>query len=201
MMATGVNDRTRRMQQLRWFLHGAGALALIAVLAGLHAGCLRPLAHWESECRARAAELDQLWVSVDQIRAEHDKLEAELAELEDRLDLLRRRVPAEPQETEFLEQINEVARASGFHISDFRRGNLVATSSISELELQVAGTGSFPAICRFFDGLKALPRAFSIRRVAITSNGGPEAYPVTMAMTVYYGETTRRSNEEEGQHG
>src|SRR4051794_16306189 len=118
MFSSTPNDLERHLKLLGLGLHGLGVLGLVVGSWVLAKGVYEPLEERREDCLVQSARLDALLADSGQIRAEHTRLNAALKQLQDQRDSLQRRVPDDPREAEFLEQVTEVARDAGLHIHD-----------------------------------------------------------------------------------
>lgn len=174
-------------------LHAAGALGLSAIVLlscrfayswAVGPETVQPPVH---------RNLKELQERLASMRLELAEFQKQLGAVEQKTSMLRRRTPPEMREAEFLRQVAEVAGQTGFAIREFRPGSPAQIGGYGKLEIQFSGSGDYPSICRFLDGISRLPRLFSVERLQITAAPAADAYPVTLVLAVYFGNGTSDS--------
>ena|GEM_PF-1265231 len=179
-------DPDKRLKLLGTGFHALG-LAITLVLAGLgYALAIHPV--WEDVRlkRDRAADLQSLLENAAQMRAQHAAMQSTLAAIERESEQLRQRIPPEPAEAEFLSQLSRAAAVAGLVIRDYRPGVVRQATDHWRLEVQLACTGSYQALCAFLDRVASLPRLARISHLEIGGARQPAGYPITLSMTVFF---------------
>jgi Tfp pilus assembly protein PilO len=181
------NDLERHLKLLGWGLHGLGALGLLGGAWLLTVGVYGPLEEHREDCMVQSARLDRLLDDSTQIRAENARLTAALKKLQEQRDSLQRRVPDDPREAEFLEQVTEVARDAGLHIHDYRPGTVTATGEYSRMEIGLSCACTYPGMCDFLHRLATLPRLANVTKMEVLAPSPEEMYTVNLTLIIYFG--------------
>jgi Tfp pilus assembly protein PilO len=180
------HDPDRKLRILGKALHGAGLAVALAVVGLGYALAHRPMDRDADDCQSRIATLQTLLADSAKVRAEHAALRRALDETTAKTLALEKRVPRDPAEAEFLSQLSGAAEESGLVIRDYRPGVVRKRENHSCLEIQLACTGSFRAICRFLDRMASLPRLSQVTQIEMASAGEAKTYPVTMSVVVFF---------------
>jgi Tfp pilus assembly protein PilO len=182
-----IDNPTTRLKLLGWFLHGAGLLTLLGEGLGAYWMAYLPLANEERACVARIAVLDRLLRNSERIRSEHSRLKESLEKIQQRAGALRQRIPDEPCEAEFLEQMAQATDEVGLEIRDYRCGAVSVKDSHSQLKVHVACAGTYPEICGFLDGLTKMRRTLTVEKMSVTADRAVETYPLDLTFVLYFG--------------
>lgn len=111
-----------------------------------------------------------------EIHANHDLLTQQCEAVEESVKVLRDRLPSAPEETQFLQQISDLAERTNLELHDFRPGGLADRKDFKDIELHIRAAGDYASLCRFVAGIQDLPRSVHIGQLAIASPneaGGP----------------------------
>jgi Tfp pilus assembly protein PilO len=174
-------------------IHAVGLAALLATAGVAWVLVLQPIEQRRMDCDKRIGELEPLLVSSSDVEQHHRELTEQRDEIEQRAAAFRERIPDQPHEAEFLGQIAQLADRVGLLIRDYRPGTSSTCDSYSQLEVLLAGEGTYASICGFLDELGKLSRLTSVARLEITTQHTSDIYPVTMTLVIYYG--AGRDNE------
>lgn len=160
--------KTRALQALRWSLHAAGLACLVVI------GCIAVRTHWaisaeHGRLERLATSNARLVANADSLRGQREQTVNDVQQLADRLNALRLRNPQLPHEAEFLALLGQSAEQFGIKLQGFRPGPITAHSDGQEIELQLQISAVYPALCRFLDHLKELPRACRVQHVVIAA--------------------------------
>ncbi len=187
MFSSVPNDLERHLKLLGWGLHGLGVLGLLAGGWLLTVGICGPLEEQRQECMAQSARLDRLLDDSTQIREENARLTAALKQLQEQRESLQQRVPDDPREAEFLEQVTEVAREVGLQIHDYRPGTVTATGEYSRMEIGLSCAGNYVGLVDFLHRLASLPRLANVTKLEVVAPSPEEMYTVNMTLIIYFG--------------
>ena len=121
------------------------------------------------------------------IRGELAALGSQLESQQRRAAEVRRRIPDDPDEAEFLRQLSEAASRGGVVIEDFNRGGMTARAGFCQLDVSLRCGGSYDDICRFLDQLEGFPRITKIVSLDLISAGRSERYPMQLTIRLYFG--------------
>lgn len=103
------------------------------------------------------------------VRTHYDAWQAQTLAARQQVDALSAKLPASPQETQFLQQLSELAAANQIALSDFRRGNIADYPEFKEIELRVRGAGGYAGLCRWLTELERLPRTFRVSQMTLVA--------------------------------
>lgn len=151
-------------------------------------GCVvHPLARRR---QANAEEMDRLneaQRSAAQARAVLVGLRGSLRELDERREAVRRRIPAQAGEHEFLSNLSQAAQQAGLELVDYRREGVVSRDSCSALHIVVKCRGSHSALCDVLHYLHHARRLTTIERMTITSDLASGQHTIEMTVALHYG--------------
>ena len=119
------------------------------------------LVHCPIELRGEAQRdrINKLQVELNDnsnVYATNRKLKSTLGDLQEQIDTIRRRVPNEPLEAQFLSDATTIAEEERLDIIDFHRQAIDNFADYSEVEVVIRGQGSYDSICRFLDRVNKL---------------------------------------------
>lgn len=174
-------------KQLKLLVWGTSAIGVLAVLATIAAAYqAQGLLHRERQTLdARRRDDLELLARAEQVRAERESAARQLESLQGELADLKSRIPATPNEAEFLAQLSKLAERSGVRLKNFRPGQVTAAGAVKTCDVQLSLVGSFGSICKLLDGLDEVPRFLSVARLNLTgppSNGDTCTADVTISL-------------------
>ena len=170
-----------------WALHGAGLLALVLILGALfgigYGKCI-------DQNDAIATRIDNLRMLIDRsatVRSRHDEVRNEFNSLQHSVQSTRKRLSASLDELEFENELERVARETGFQLESSQIGTPTTVANCSQTEVDIVGNGSFASICRFLDGIDQFAKLAKISHLDIESNSDPNHYPVNVTFVLVHG--------------
>lgn len=189
--------------RLRLAVHAIGCGVTASILA---VGYFLFFASSENQEVVWQASIDadtQLVAKRDVIASAREMAECELFAMSQRLDQLTAMIPHTPDESRFLAELAELAGQTGLVIRNFRPGpaedagspGSEATantntqgddSALQRIRVNLSGAGSYDGICRFLDGLQALPRLTHVSRLDVVPQVGSELYPVELELSIFF---------------
>lgn len=180
------HDPEKRLKLLGSGLHALGLAVTLALAALGYALGIYPV--WDDIRlnRDRVAQLQSLLENAPQVRAQHAAMQTTLAAIQKETEQLLRRIPAEPAEAEFLSQVSQAAAAAGLAIRDYQPGGVRQASDHWRLEVQLACTGSYRALCTFLDHVASLPRLARVSHLEIGTAWPSGGHPITLSMIVFF---------------
>jgi Tfp pilus assembly protein PilO len=110
---------------------------------------------------------------ADEVRAQHAAARQQLRSLNETLADLKIRLPAAPNEAEFLAQLSAVSERSAVRLRNFRPGQATSHGAVSSSDVQLSLVGSFAHICSFLNGLSEVPRYLSVSRLSLAGPPKP----------------------------
>ena len=187
------NSSKKTLMSIDRIIHAVGLATMLATAYVAWLLVLGPIEQRRMDCDNRFGELEPLLASSSEVEQHHRDLTEQRDEIEQRASAFRERIPDQPHEAEFLGQIAQLADRVGLQIRDYRPGTSSTCDSYSQMEVVLAGEGTYASICRFLDELGQLSRLTTVARLEITTQKGSDIYPVTMTLVIYFG--AGRDNE------
>jgi Tfp pilus assembly protein PilO len=184
------SNTDKRLQTLRFIVHGSAAAGLATLLLVAWWTLIRPLETQQYVASQRLNQLAAKLAAAEDVRSENASLQGQFTAALEREASLQARVPDDPAEAEFLALASDLAARTGVQIKDYRPGKSAAGPSCSSLEVQLIGEGDYEGLCRFLDGIAKLPRHSAIAGLHIDAKGGKEAYLVEISVLLYFAATT-----------
>lgn len=177
----------KRLAYIKASCHSVGVAVLIGggVLAYYFA--FRPLAEAKADIVKRQVHSQELLDQGPSIEKRFLDLEERVEDLAVALDESADRVPATPEEAEFLAQVAQLAQMSELVIVDYRAGEVLTKEMHQEMTLALSTTGTYASICLFLEHLNKLPRLCRVAEVKVGTDQKGEIYPCEMTLTIYYG--------------
>jgi Tfp pilus assembly protein PilO len=162
----------------------AGVAAVVAL--GFWLGC-RPLQDRFDNFKRQVAADSKVLDAAAEIGARHEELAGQLTDSKTLFEQLVARIPHEPQEAKFLEQLSELARQSRLIVREFRPGVASRKGDYQEIEIRFSAEGSYEQICRFFGGINRLPRLCHVRDLTVSAADPQEdRYPIDIGLVIYF---------------
>lgn len=169
-----------------WMIHGTGAGVLLLAAAAVYALVLAPQQATFARNENRRHSLSALMKRGPAIRREFETLQAALEEQRAKRQDFQLRLPADPQEAEFLAQVARLARSVELNVREYRPGKITPRGNYSELEIELSCEGGYPSICRFLAGLPTLPRLSSLTGVDVEAKPEQPVYPIRLKLSAYF---------------
>lgn len=169
-------DPDRKLKVLWWWLHGLGALVVIAIALFAEFAVFRPIDDRTATNLHEARQLQTFLRDKDKVRAEHARLAKELAVARGQAATLQARIPDEPREAEFLAQASRLADQVGLQIQDYRPSAISSQQSYSTVRVDLTCRGGYASICSFLDQLSKLPRHSTVTHLRIDANHKDPVY-------------------------
>ncbi len=179
--------QSKELAILGWMLHAAGFCLLVVGAGAYWIVVHQPTTDAIRRTEQRIAKVSQLFESTESLRKEYEQLTEVLGRERQRVMSVRQQVPDDANEAEFLRQLSNAATRGGVVIDDYSRGTMSEQSEFSQLDVHVQCTGTFESICRFLEGLEALPRVSEVIAMNLTSDGPGNEYPLHVTIRLYFG--------------
>jgi Tfp pilus assembly protein PilO len=117
--------------------------------------------------------------------------------MEERLARIRRRVPSQAGESEFLSSLAKVAEEVGMVITNLSTSPPRKMTGYTQIDLTIAGTATYESICRFVDRIGGFSRLAKVVGLDIKADsGGNGVYPVTITVAIFYDLMARSGGEK-----
>ena len=117
----------------------------------------------------RVADSHSLLRRAREVHASHRHWQAQTKVARQTVENLAAKMPASPQESQFLHELSEMAATNQVTLSDFRRGNIADYKEFKEIELRVRGAGTYAGLCRWLTGLEGLPRTVRVSQMTLSA--------------------------------
>jgi type IV pilus assembly protein PilO len=179
------HDIDRKLTTLGWCLHGAAFAIALLVAVSIYGLVLRPLKQNTESAERRVETLEASLAEADALQAEYERLSQQVANCNRRAARLARRVPTEPQEAEFLSELQAAASRAGLQIRNYHPGVSSQRDGHSQLEIQLTCVAKYPNVCRFLERLGNMDRLSRITQMEI-NGGGADGYPIALTMSVFF---------------
>jgi Tfp pilus assembly protein PilO len=180
-----IDSTTNR--RFGFFVHFAGGLLVLSSLGAAFALQYAPTKSATKNANTGIGEIEQALRKAPVVHREYTRLSGDLHQMEERLAKIRRRVPRQAGESEFLETLARTAKDDGMVISNLSTSPPRQLSGYSQRDLTIVGTASYPSLCRFVDRISGFPRLAKIVGLEVQADAsGKEEYPVTITVAIYY---------------
>ena len=186
----------QRLQITNCCAHAAGLAALAAVFATAYVVIIKPQhAAWRM-ARHERTELESLVQRAPAIKRAFAGLTEQQDEFDRRVQAAALRIPAEPQEAEFLAEIQSFTRASSVALNDYRPGVVVAGAPVSHMEIALVVSGPYANVCQFLEQLGKLERFTRVVRFEVKGGSQPDECQISLTVWIYFDAaySTTRSN-------
>jgi Tfp pilus assembly protein PilO len=152
------------------------ACASVAALIGV-AGYLSACLLQSQLASANAAMNERIVMLQDStdLRTASQTLHDQAAAARSRVELLHARLPKDPDETQFLQELSALADNSHLDLSEFRPGGVLDRGTHKEIDLRIRARGAYANLCRFLAELSQVPRFVRVSQlnlVAPSDHGG-----------------------------
>ncbi len=182
-----ITETHRRVKSCRRVVDAVGLLVLIGLVTLALLVAYLPMCLQKGLYEDRMAEGEEFLQSKPEIQARHTRLSEQLEASEALLTGLLARIPDEPQESEFLAQLAQLARESGLATKEFRPGEATQEGKLGQVEIQFSASGNYEQICRFLAGLQNMPRFCRVNSLKVAVEDPlAGAYPVEVGLLVYF---------------
>ena len=171
---------------LSWSLHAAG---LGTLLLGAIVGYYVAVQPFVVQQAAMEQEVEHLTAKVQQgpeIRREHQEATLRVQQFRERMDAMRKRIPDEPCEAEFLTELAELATQQNVAIQNYQRGNVTDLKEHVRLGVELTLLASYPNLCRFLDELGRMRRISTVEKLEIRTSPTDDILPVHLSLVLYY---------------
>jgi Tfp pilus assembly protein PilO len=182
-----MDANNRQLLVLRYLIHTVGLVTLIVGGCAYHFIVSAALTHQQRRNADEAAHLEERLQKAGEVRRQQADLTQRLADLERRAEEIRGKIPDQPKESDFLEQISTAAKAHGLVIENYTRGGVTTTATHSLLEIRMTGAGDFQSICGFFEEMANLSRVATVQRMNLAIPNDSDIYPLDITLTLYFG--------------
>ena len=123
----------------------------------------------QQQTDSRIADSQSLLGRTREVHAHYRHWQAQTKLARQTVENLAAKMPASPQESQFLHELSQMAATNQVTLSDFRRGNIADLKEFKEIELRVRGTGTYAGLCRWLTGLEGLPRNVRVSQMTLSA--------------------------------
>lgn len=168
-----------------WKVHLTAALLLASLLGSSGYTLVDPLLRECRSLRTQQRQQQELLARGPEIRAEHEQLVAELDSLQETIRQVNLKIPATPQEAEFLEAVARKAGERQITIQEYRPA---ARDGDAQYVLVVCSArGGYSDLCAFLDDLNHLPRLSRIMHLRVQAlEPDQPPYPFELHLRIYF---------------
>lgn len=192
-------ERPDNLNQVALAINAAGVGIIAVIFVAFYWGLYAQLESREVEVFSKEFALTEFLDRQDELIRSNLETKKRLDEQKGRLAELVQRIPNTPHESNFLEQLANVAASSDVDIRDFNPGNTIQQGKHSQLEIYIVGSASYEGICRFLDGLAKLPRLCQIASFEVTSpSGGSSDYKIEAKLRIFFAPTMASNAKQIG---
>ena len=138
-----MDANKKQLMVLGYVIHAAGLASLIVGGCAYHFVVSAVLTHQQRLNGEKTARLEEQLERAGDVRRRRSELVQRLSNLESSAEAIRRKIPDQPEESDFLEQISTAAKARGLVIENYTRGGVTTTATHSLLEIRMTGAGDF----------------------------------------------------------
>lgn len=182
-----IAETHKRVKSCRRIADAVGLVVTIGLAAVALLVAYLPMSLQKGVYEKQAAEGVAFLDRKPAIHARHTRLTEQLAASEALLANLLARIPDEPQESEFLAQLVQLAQESGLATKEFRPGETTKEGKLGQVEIQFSASGTYEQICRFLAGLQSMPRFCRVNSLKVTVEDPlADTYPVDVGLMVYF---------------
>lgn len=178
-------------------VHCAGGLLVLAALSANYALLYAPTMEATEQTYVEISDIQHSLRKAPAVQREYSRLSRQLQEMERRLANIRRRVPRQPEESEFLDALNTSAKEVGFVVTNLTPGPRRPMGGYSQVELSIAGSATFESICRFVERIRGFPRLAKVVGLDIRADAsGTGLHAVTITVAIFYNLVARPESKE-----
>jgi len=148
-----------------------GIVGVIAIVAGGYFVLISPV---QVRIDALVARRAQVTSELNQARAqvaEIERFRREIAELQQRLALLKDRLPSEKETPTLYRAVSTAAEQSGLAVALFQPKPAVPKDVVSEIPITITAQGSYHQLAKFFERVAGLPRLVNVSEFKMTGIG------------------------------
>ena len=196
-----MDANSQQLSRLNLWLHVGGVLPLLTGGAFYYYAVHTPLHEQRAAAAQRAASLQAFLEKSPNITREFAEANTRIKETQQRAEIVRQQIPEDPREAEFMRHINDAAAEEGVDIHNYTHGQITASATYSQMEVQLQCAGKYTEICGFLDRIANSPRAATVTRLQITAAPDAESYPLHLTLGLYFGSpkpTTQPAKASEG---
>ena len=193
-------DPRQKIKRLGWTFHGLGLVMVGAVANMTLSSFFVPIDSNSAHIRGQQVALQRILDREHEICGDHERLTKTLQQTQQQFDMLMQRIPATPEEAEFLAAVAELADEVDFDIREYRSGLITASTEHQKLEVVLSAAATYESLCHFLNGLDHLPRHSSVSGLQILNQHADEYYNVEVTLRIYFAPSVAVENDSEGAH-
>jgi type IV pilus assembly protein PilO len=176
----------QRLRLTGWLAHAAG-LAVVLALVGIgYALLIKPQKHEWKTIRSQRSQLEALVRRAPAIKREFALLHRQRDEVNQRIQSASARIPAGPQEVDFLTQIKAIASETAASLDDYRPGVIVPDTPVSRMEIGITVSGPYANVCRFLEQVGRLERLNRVVQFEVLGGKESDECRVRMMLWIYF---------------
>ncbi|MFN0195858.1 MAG: type 4a pilus biogenesis protein PilO [Planctomycetaceae bacterium] len=176
-----------RLLQFDFALHGLGLLVTIGLVVLAIGVVGTPMDRRQTQLQAQIVNLESLLGERHVVERMNESLQSDVDRRVGEWDGLLSRIPLEPQESDFLAALTELAGKSQLNVEFFSPGVTHSREKFQEMDVELQATGNYSSICQFLNGLNTMPRICNISKLEINSLAQiPGHYTVQISLRILF---------------
>ena len=183
MKSAAANSKLRYIE---WSLHIVFCSMLLVGVYVAQTYWLTSLRQERISVGREIQTLQSKLAKADEVAAQHEELVELKKAIERRAADITDRIPAHPNEGEFLKQTTSAAKACGITIKEYLRRGIDAHEDHSRLVVHLSLEGTFESICKFVEQLEQLPRISKVSKLRMVSRTKDGLYPMDLTLILFF---------------
>ncbi|MGH7326548.1 MAG: type 4a pilus biogenesis protein PilO [Candidatus Rokuibacteriota bacterium] len=152
----------------RWQRALLGAMGLALIVGGAWVFVLSPIETRIAGLGAERVSLQRELVEGRRIVADLARFRVEIAELEQRIEVIKEKLPTEKDMPPLYRTVSDAAFQSGLGVSLFQPREPRVTEHFNEIPIAVNAEGGYHQVGEFFERLAGLPRVVNVTEWKLT---------------------------------
>lgn len=184
----------RSLQRIRLAWNFGGGLFVVAAAGLWWMVFALPLVSVKLAAERGRVAAERIAALEPSTRLRHQLAKADVERLERERSIRQERVPDESDETVFLNWVSEFAAKCRLNVTEFRPAGQTPVDAFMATSIRLSAGGSYEAVCRFLDGLRACPRMHRVTSLEVgPADAGREEYGVTLQLMLFSQATPAQS--------
>jgi type IV pilus assembly protein PilO len=171
----------------KWQRGLLGAMGLVPILVGGYFLLLSPIEQRMEGLRAERASLERELIESRRIVADLERFRREAAELEQRLEVVKEKLPTEKDMPPLYRTLSDAAFQSGLGVALFQPRDARVSEYYSEIPISINAEGGYHQLGTFFERVAALPRVVNVIewRLSGLAKGKTTAVKADLTLATY----------------
>lgn len=197
------NAQDQNLFMLAWSIHGIGVLVVIGATLLARLIVVAPIQQQRNDLATEVVETNKIAKTALSIRTDFEKTKQEIVKAEQRVATLRKRIPQQLNERQFLNDLSRLADEEGVALLDLRPGTVSREAEYSEMPIQLTIRATYPRLCRLLLGIAQMQRLVAVSEIHISSTPDTDFHTAEIELVIYYSQTDHitQAITAEGRHG